>query len=433
MKKFSFGNYFSQNLRALILSMSMIVLTTATTPLIADPIKDTAIAKGTLSGIVSKNYPNSQLSKAQIMIAILAKNPSAFKGGNINFMMRNKELSLPSESMIAGIPSENAEALLAQHARFYRRGKTGNLTPPTFINSGGDPVALEKLKTQHSAQTVRVEALSEESEKLQGLVERLEAEKDKRDNELHDLEEKIQILKNSEGRSLPEEESVSEQRLRDKNAALQQQLVESKSELAENNITTISLERRVIELQDEQNEQKTQGQPTFDGNSQAAALQSNNTQQPIDADVNPATGMLDAPSTDLNGNIISPTTENSTGFSLSKLTWLLPLVALLVGLGFLLKRFFAGKQHEELNLEAVDDLDLDFSTPKMKAEDRADYQNPIAEPTEDESLETSIKLDVARAYMEADDNPSAYEMLHEVLREGSVAQQTEANQLLAKL
>ncbi|MCK5917721.1 MAG: hypothetical protein KAG34_04820 [Cocleimonas sp.] len=419
--------YFSKKLHTLILLMSLIVLTTVTTSVIADPIKDTAIAKGTLSGIVDKNYPNSKLSKAQIMIAILAKNPSAFRGGNINFMLRNKKLSLPSEAMISGIPAENAEVLLAQHARFYRTGKTGNLTPPTFINSGGDPAALEKLKTQHSAQTVRVEALSEESEKLQGLVQRLEAEKNKRDEELLGLEEKIQALKVSGRRSLSGETSVSEQRLQDKNIALQQQLVESKSELAENNLTTISLERRVIELQDEK--QQTQYQDAADNNTQE-----NTNQQQIDLDAMPATEVVDAPSTDLNGNIISPT-ENATGFDLSKLlTWLLPLLAILIGLGFLLKRFFAGKKHEELNLDDVDDLDLDFTTPKMKAEDRADYLDLIKEePTEDESLETSIKLDVARAYMEADDKQSAYEMLHEVLREGSIAQQDEANQLLAKL
>lgn len=431
MKKFSLSTYFSKKLRPLILSMmGIIIFTTTTTSVIADPIKDTVIARGTLSGIVDTNYPSSKLSKAQIMIAILAKNPSAFRGGNINFMLRNKELSLPNEAMIAGIPAENAEVLLVQHNRFYRRGKTGNLTPPTFINSGGDPEAFKKLKNQHSAQTVRVEALSEESEKLQGLVQRLEAEKDKRDEELRELEEKIQALKNSGGKSLPEEESAREQRLRDKNAALQQQLVESKSELAENNRTTISLERRVIDLQDEK--RQAQDQPIPDDSIQATDVQTDNTPQQTDTNATLPTEILDAPSTDLNGNIISPT-QSSTGFDLSKLIWLLPLIAILVGLGFLLKRFFAGKKHEALNLDDVDDLDLDFTTPKMRAEDRADYLQPVAEPTEDESLETSIKLDVARAYMEAEDNQSAYEMLHEVLREGSIAQQDEANQLLAKL
>jgi pilus assembly protein FimV len=406
--------------------MGIVVLISTTTSIIADPIKETAIARGTLSGIVDKNYPSSKLSKAQIMIAILAKNPSAFRGGNINFMLRNKELSLPSEAMIASIPVENAASLLLQHNRFYQRGKTGNLTPPTFLNSGGDPAALEKLKTQHSAQTVRVEALSEETEKLQALVKRLEAEKNKRDEELQELEEKIQTLKESEGKTLPGEKSVGEQRLMDKNAALQQQLVESKSELAENNRTTITLERRVIELQDEK--QQTRNPNTPDSNTQTANSQID-TQQQTDTDVAPTTEVLDAPSTDLNGNIISPT-ESSTGFDLSKLTWILPLLAILVGLGFLLKRFFAGKKHEELNLDEVDDLD--FTTPKMKAEDRDDYLGAI-EPTEDESLETSIKLDVARAYMEAEDNQSAYEMLHEVLREGSRSQQDEANLLLTKL
>jgi FimV-like protein len=417
---------FSNKLRPLIFSLGIVVLSSTTTSVIADPIKDTVIARGTLSGIVDENYPNSKLSKAQIMIAILAKNPSAFRGGNINFMLRNKELSLPSETLIASIPAENAAALLLQHNHFYQRGKTGNLPPPTFLNSGGDPATIEKLKNQHFAQTLRVKALSEETKKLQDLVKRLEAEKDKRDNELQELEEKIQALKETKGKNFPEEKSLSKQRLIDKNAALQQQLIESKSELAENNRTTITLERRIIELQDKK--QKIQNLNTSDNNNQTANKQID-TQQQTSTDIAPAIEVLDAASTDLNGNIINPT-ESSTDFDFSKLTWILPLLAIFVGLGFLLKRFFAGKKHEQLNLDEVDELE--FTTPKMKAEDRDDYLATIT-PTEDESLETSIKLDVARAYMEAEDNQSAYEMLHEVLREGSRSQQDEAKLLLAKL
>jgi FimV-like protein len=418
MKKTASNPSFSKSVRLLIFSISMTLF--ATTSVFADPIKETVIAKGSLSRIVSKNYPNSQLSKAQIMIAILAKNPSVFRGANINFMLGNKTLLLPSEAVIASIPIEHAKSLLAQHNHFYQQGKTGNLTPPTFINSGGDPAALEKLKNQHSKQTVRVEQLSEESTRLQSLVQHLESEKDKRDEDLRVLEEKIQILKASEREETTTpvgKDSPSTQRLKDKNAALQQQLVESKSELAENNRTTISLERRVIELQDQQVNKTTDTADTDSPSQPNPTTASTSTEE-----------ILDAPATDLNGNIISPEDNPSTGFDLSKLIWGLPLLALLVGLGFLLKRFFSAKQHSKLNLDEVDDFD--FTTPKMKVENRT--INEI-NPTEEASLEVSIKLDVARAYMEADDNQSAYEMLNEVLKEGTTAQQQEAKQLLAKL
>ncbi len=402
----------------LLLSASLALLISYSATVIADPIASTAIAKGTLSGIVDKNYPNSKLSKAQIMIAILAANPRAFRGGNINFMLRNKKLTLPAEDMIAAIPEANAAVLLEKHNRFYQRGETGNLTPPTFINTG-DKVALEKLQKKHSAQSEKVAALSEESTKLQGLVARLEAEKEQRDKDLQALEEKIQSLKESSGSiTVAGEESTNELILREKNEALQQQLIESKSELAENNRTTIILERRLGEVQEQKNQ-----------------LADHNKEPVLEENiVAPSMDVIDAPSTDLNENIVNSEKNQSSGFDFSKFTWLLPLLAILVGGGLLLKRFFGRKKHSDLNLDEVDDYD--FTTPKMTAEDRGDefiIDNIGDEDPIEASLEVSIKLDVARAYMEAEDNQSAYEMLHEVLREGNKAQQSEANELLAKL
>jgi FimV-like protein len=428
MKKTSLSLSFSNNVLPLILSMSLAVF--ATPSVIADPLNKTALSRGTLSGIVSKNYPNSELSRAQIMIAILATNPHAFTGGNINFMQRNKKLTLPSEALISNIPIEHAETLLTQHGHFYQQGKTGNLTPPTFINTGADPVALENLKTHHSAQTVHIEKLSEESVQLQGLVKRLETEKDKRDEDLRVLEEKIQVLKESDSQQTVQtpsgEDTPATQRLKDKNAALQQQLIESKSELAENNRTTISLERRVLEMQEEKQNNE---QDSF-----STATSNNINLQAEKSAMVPTTEVLEAPATDLNGNITNPEQNQSSGFDFDKLAWALPLLALLVGLGFLFKRLFSGKKHTDLNLDELDDADdFDPITPRMKPEDRAETLETKIEPSEDESLEVSIKLEVAGAYMEADDNASAYEMLHEVLREGNKKQQKEANQLLAKL
>lgn len=386
----------------------------------ADPVNSSVKARGTLSGIVDANYPNSELSKAQIMMAILAENPRAFRGGNINFMLRNRELKLPSEDMIAGIPVQNAAALLEEHNRYYRRGQTGNLTPPTFIKT--HKKELDKLKNQHQQQTKKVEVLSEESQNLQNLVKQLEQEKQKRDKELKELEDKIETLKESGNGILPGEVTASERMLRDKNEVLQQQLIETKSELFENNRTTIALERRMTELQDRQRGGDMQS------NTNASA--DNGVQQ--DRQEMPLQEVAEAPSIDLNGNVVETENNQATGFDFSKLTWLIPLVAILVGLGLLLKRIFGRKKHAELNLDDVDEVD--FTTPKMPAEQR--YENSLEETQEavsDAPLEVSIKLDVARAYMEAEDNQSAYEMLHEVLQEGTAEQQEEAQELLAKL
>ncbi len=420
MKKIATPIIFKKTIPSLLLSTSIALFAGYSSNAIADPIANTVIAKGTLSRIVDKNYPNSKLSKAQIMMAILAKNPRAFRGGNINYMLRNKQLSLPSEDVIAAIPEENAAALLEKHNRFYRRGETGNLTPPTFIDTG-DKETLKKLKEQNALQSKQVEAISEESKKLQALVARLEAEKAQRDRDLQELENKIQELKKSGGveRTSTGELSLNEQRLIDKNAALQQKLVESKSELAENNRTTISLERRLEEMQQQrQDATATDQTPIADGESIVA----------------PTSNAVDTPESDLNNNVANAPEQNeSSGFDFGKLTWLLPLLAIIAGLGLLLKRFFARKQHSDLNLDEVDDYD--FTTPKMTKEQRSDefLTNDTKDTSVDAPLEVSIKLDVARAYMEADDNRSAYEMLNEVLLEGNEAQQEEANKLLAKL
>jgi FimV-like protein len=427
MKKITFPMAFSKQMLTLFLLVSVVAMVFSPT-VMADPVNETAIAKGTLSGIDHKNYPNTTLSQAQIMIAILAENPDAFRGGNINFMSRNITLSLPSEEIIASVSEANAASLLIQHNHFYQQGKTGNLSPPTFIKiQTGDPVALEKLRTQHSAQTERVEALSAESTKLQSLVTHLESEKDQRDEDLRLLEEKIQALKDSGGKRLPGDTSASEERLRDKNIALQQQLVESKSELIENNRTTISLERRVLELQEEKQDNTKQGNnnPVI-----KPPQQNEDTQSPPQQVA--TTDAFDAPRTDLNGNINSPEKNLLSSFGLGdKLAWLLPLLAILAGLGFLIKRFFGRKKHSELNLDEVDEVD--FTTPKMSKEDRKHDGKNTSELIAEAPLEVSIKLDVARAYMESGDNQSAYEMLQEVLREGSKEQQEEATLLLNKL
>ena len=430
---------FSKSISPLSLSLSLVLLAGSSNIAFADPLNEKVTARGNLSSIVDKNYPNSNLSKAQIMIAILAANPTAFKGGNINFMLRNKQLTLPSEDMVSSIPADNAANLLLRHNRFYKQGKTGNLTPPTFINAAGNEKALEKLKNAHSEQTAKVEKLTGESKKLQDLVQKLEQEKEKRDRDLEELESKIESLKEASSNVGFGEEaadtSASAQRLRDKNEALQQRLVETRSELAENNRTTISLERRVMEMQNQKQEgldQNNQQSPNLNMDAQPEPQQADNFEP-----VEPMTEIVDAPATDLNGNVVEPANSGSTGFDMSKLTWLLPLIAIVVGLGLLLMRLFRKKKHTDLNLDEVDDYD--FATPKMSAEQRNELSESELDldlelnNTSDAPLEVSIKLDVARAYMEAEDNQSAYEMLHEVLIEGNEDQQLEAKMLLDKL
>jgi len=419
MKKIPLVASFFKGIFLLVASTLVFIATTIS--VIADPLKNSVTSRGTLSGIVAKNYPNTKLSKAQIMVAILATNPTVFRGGNINFMMGGRKLSLPNDVVITAIPAEKARALLVQHEYFYQQGKTGNLPVPTLINAGVDPDLIEKLKLQHSTQVERVEELSEESTRLQSLVQRLEAEKDKRDQDLQTLEGKIEELKELNQQQALEDEissltttvtsgkaSLNEQRLREKNAALQQQLVESKSELVENNRTTISLERRVIELQEEK---------------QNKLDQANNDQQTMSAETQKAV----TPVVDVTNNRVSAEENQSSTGDSNMWVWVLSLVAVVISLGLLLKGLNSRK-HSDLNLDEMDDID--FSTPKMPLNETY-HRDAVLDFSEEESLEIEIKLDVARAYMEANNYQSADSMLREVIKEGNEQQQTEAKLLLA--
>ncbi len=59
----------------------------------------------------------------------------------------------------------------------------------------------------------------------------------------------------------------------------------------------------------------------------------------------------------------------------------------------------------------------------------AEFQNSVDE-LEESSLETSVKLDVARAYIEAEDTQSALDILTEIMEEGSDEQRQQAHDLL---
>ena len=59
----------------------------------------------------------------------------------------------------------------------------------------------------------------------------------------------------------------------------------------------------------------------------------------------------------------------------------------------------------------------------------AEFQDSVDKP-EESSLETSVKLGVARAYIEAEDTQSALNILTEIMEEGSDEQRQQAHNLL---
>jgi len=352
----------------------------------------------TLSHIVTRFYMPSRYSRAQIMVAILAKNPKAFRDGNINYLLRGKRLILPNDAEISQTSRADARELISQHARFFRSGISGlGLTAPP-LNQGGD-----KKKTIEvvEKQTQKISALEEESNKLRKQLDNLVKQKQKRDKELKELEEKIKQYSLKE-KSIPEGsvEQIEKrnQKLKETNEILQKKLIESKSDLAENARSTMKLQRKLSNLREEIDENKNAVASSATSSTAASEL----------------------------------TSDDKGGFAKfkDKFYWVLPLMllaALLYLLWLVARWFFARKKKV---VEDYDDSDKDYAT-LIEEHDSLDYLNPENNNYEEESLEPSIKLDVARAYIEADDNDSALKILEEIMQEGTQEQVKEAKDILA--
>lgn len=366
----------------------------------------------TLNRVVKKFYPNNRSPKAQIMVAILAKNPRAFKGGNINFLLKGKRLKLPSKSEINQISSTEAQQLLSQHAQFFRSGISGNLPIPTLNGKNDRKKALAVVKEQ----TQKITKLEKESDSLKTQLDNLFKQKQIRDKELVELEQQIKQFSGeaaNTGISDVTQVEKSNQRLKETNAILQQKLIESKSEIAENTRSTITLERKLNNLQ-EKIQQDNDG--TVD--TEAPAVSTKNSL--------PTPASISSQQVSTNSPIPSGSDNTSNN---SKFFWLLPLLLLatFLLLLWLLARWFFGRSKKVEETET--DYEKDYAT-LIEEHESIDYLNAEDNDFTEESLEPSIKLDVARAYLEADDNESALNILEEIMHEGSDEQKKEAQELL---
>lgn len=408
----------------------------------------TVKALGTLTAIVNKNYVDADVSKNQIMVAILAVNPEAFRGGNINYMIRNADLSLPGVESIKSISNRDATNLLKEHYRLFRKGRTGNLPPPAFISIIRSE-QVDTLVKEKQQQSEKLDSMEEERSKLREMVKRLEDEKAKRDTDLQGLENKIQGLQSSsnslgsatadlklklangeltgDGAELLEE-------LDARNQSLNAQLQSARSEMAESTRMEITLERRMTDIQEENSmlseALKEKGvspndviqKPEGTRATQSTAKQGDEANQNTTAVVNDSTTATVAGKSD------ESLFDKFLGFlpkDLRWLIWLLPLL-LILGLLWLIWKMLSGgnsKPARRVQQPAATAAFVDYDQPI----------DPELEIEQEPQLEVSIKIDVARAYIEAGDANAAREMLTEVINEGNTSQQQEANLLMAQL
>jgi FimV-like protein len=463
-------------------------------------------ASDSLQRIVQEAYPNSALSKQQLMIAIFIRNPKAFRKGNINFLMRGQRLVLPSEENLEIVSHKDAKAILKQGTKAFQREILGNRgevltdfelsdlsredleilsgeqpeegfvdqqdTQGNEQETQGEPApeqaaepvvvarksirkkqqkrtrkeskaikALAKSRKKLSLAQKKLRKIENEREQLRAQLNKLKNEKKQADQKLLTLEEKLkqskqqaQIQKaiqlanveikkqeaktqeaketaNDRGKTLPQDVIAGDSQKRDSeetlkvrienlkntNAELQKKLQETPGGLAENRHENIGMSRKLDTLKQKS---PTLNKPTENHSVAEQIGSAQYSEKTLD-------------SADMS-------TKGAVGTGMGKLFWLFAVLAFFAALWFLLRRFLktdqggvssaGGEVYATPAFESTDDLDADY---------------------EEASLETSIKLDVARAYLEADDRKSAFEMLQEVIDEGDEQQQQEARDIMA--
>jgi FimV-like protein len=345
-----------------------------------------------LNDIVERFYQGSDLSKGQLMVGVLIKNPNAFRGGNINFLLRGKRLTLPNESDLQQISPDSASEVLSEHARFFRFGITGDLSPPTLsemTNNSPDEKGetsnsddSDELLSKQKSQAVKIDKLQQESDDLRKQLEELVNEKSDRDQRLLELEASLKETLSTKKAS-PAVDSAKANDLEKSNEQLQKKLTETKSKLAVNSNENKVLERKVENLKEVLSDNASSG-----------------------------------------NNGVTRTIESS-GSILTKLAWLIPLLLL----GLFLYYYFEKKKHNP----HVDDYSETIETGKAGYIEPHDTVHAEEDAYEDDSLETSVKLDVARAYIEAEDTQSALDILTEIMEEGTDEQRKVAHELLEKI
>jgi FimV-like protein len=354
--------------------------------------------------IVERYYPNSDLSRGQLLVGILIKNPRAFKGGNINFLLRGKRLTLPDESDIQKVSPDKASELLSEHARFFRFGLAGNLPTPTFSEMESDPEEFNgsnnrsnDILLKQKSQTKKIDQLQLESNDLKKQLETLLYEKSNRDVRLLELEKSLKESLTVDKQANTPDNSVQLE-LKKSNKLLQQALSKTKSELAEKSKSNIELKSEVESFQDIMGDNDT------------------TTKMPNDVAKVVIENKIEGRSDKI---ILEPSTN-----ILLKLVWLLPLILLALFLYY----FFGKNRHARQDDDTVKVNEAGYIDSYES--NITEFQDNVAEEPEESSLETSVKLDVARAYIEAEDTQSALDILTEIMEEGSDEQRQQAHDLL---
>jgi len=311
-----------------------------------------------------------------------------------------------------------------------KRIKRNNRRAEKAANKSKKELLTSRKKLTMAKKQLR--KIEDERQNLEQQLEKLKQEKRVSDTQLNDLDTKLQesiklstqlksdldanidsvneAEKNIKPKSPEELSAENTQKLKEKNTFFQQKLQEARSKLAENTRENIALERQLNALKNKSNKEGGISKSVISTSSESLP-----TRLPVKEGVNSVAGDVGVAKYSRKSlDDASPSSNQGMG----KFLWLLPLLALFGGLWLVLRRFLGAKH-------TITNEGNTFATTAFGSDDSFDDEY------EEVSLETSIKLDVARAYIEAGDSQSASEMLAEVIAEGNDEQQREAKAILA--
>jgi FimV-like protein len=314
---------------------------------------------------------------------------------------------------------------------------------------------LEKILSSRGLSSTISEGVSKEIKNTLDVqkekIDQLEQEKKNKNNELNQLKEKISGLELSLkkiSQSLSDKENLALSsgnekdglinQLRNKNIALEKKISSLQSEL-DSKIKEVAVLSTKIE-----DSKKTIGEL------ESKLLSSDTESQKLDQKIAEMEAKLAKIRQEPARNLeIKGTNDASLSFGKPLWVWLLPALFLLSILAYLFKRSSSQpkkalvsrdkneittqhKTKQEPEAVVIKDQNL-TERKKSKTVVASVVPDIVSSSSEEESVEASIKLDIAKAYIDMDMPDAAIEILQEAYEEGSNKQCLEAKNLLEKL
>ncbi len=339
-----------------------------------------------LDRIVRKFYVDRSLSKSQIILEIFNNNPTAFKRGNINSLILGADLQLPDESsMTAYLGEEAGEALnnnqeqQANEAKQTNAGSDFSLSElvRSIQNNIQDDEAREsnkELEASQKKQSLEIKKLEEKGDQLRRQLEQLLSEKKQRDKKLIELESAMKDSLNEETKSKPVINSNSTEPL------IADAVVNNSNK---NNVNNSSLSSSSEQVKNVNTSSSAISTVEISGNKDEEFKEQN----------------------------LKQGQKNSI---FSKWIWLIPLLLIF---GYLLKSLLGKDKSRNTSYDEV--LETEGLNPEI-----------VDTHFEQQPLETIIKLDVAKAYIDLNDKESARSLLKEIVKKGDAKLKVEAKTLL---